>query len=147
MKTLTHTSRRHLPIVLALGAGLALALPAAASNGALPMAKHEGNVTYLSGGIGESEAQAMKAAAAKYPLEVEFVKKEPSGPAAYLAADKVAIRDHAGKTLLQTTSDGPFLLAKLPPGLYTISATNQNVSKERRVDLAAGKHEKVVFEW
>jgi hypothetical protein len=150
MKRVTHPDRRmwrHLSIALALGAGVGFALPAAASVSQLPMAQHEGKVTYLSGGIGEREAKAMQEAAPKYPLEVEFIKKEPSGPAAYLANDKVAIRDRAGKTVLSTTSTGPFLLAKLPPGRYTVMATNNKASKARKIDLAAGKHEKLVFEW
>ena len=142
-----HSRRRLLPIALALAAGLGFAVPALASNANLPTAMHEGKVTYLSGGIGESEIAAMKAAAPKYPLEVEFIKKEATGPAAYLAADKLTIRDHAGKTVLSTTSNGPFFLAKLPTGRYTVMATNRNVSRERRIDLAAGGHEKIVFEW
>jgi hypothetical protein len=150
MKQVTHSDRHtwhRLSLTLALAAGVGFALPAAATVSQLPMARHEGKVTYLSGGIGEREAKAIKEVAPKYPLEVEFIKKEPSGPAAYLAEDKLAIRDHAGKTVLSTTSNGPFLLAKLPPGRYTVMATNDKTSKERRIDLASGKHEKIVFEW
>jgi hypothetical protein len=150
MNTLTRNLRhpwRHLPIALAFGAGLCLSLPAAANSAALPMARHEGNVTYLSGGIGEAELQAMRAAAARYPLEVEFVKKEARGPAAYLADNRVTVRDDAGKTVLSTKSDGPFLLARMPPGHYTVAATDKTITKERKVDLSAGKHERIVFEW
>jgi len=138
---------RQLSIALAVGAGLGLSLPAFASRAELPMTKHEGKVTYLSGGIGADEAQAMRSAAPQYPLEVEFIKKEASGPAAYLADDHVTIRDHAGKTVLNTTSGGPYLLAKLPAGWYTVSASNHNISKERRIDVTPDKHERIVFEW
>lgn len=150
MKTSTHTYPRPwrpLSIALALAAGSGFALPAAAAWTQLPAAKHEGNITYLSGGIGTGEAKAMQAAARKYPLEVEFIKKERGGPAAYLADDKVTIRNAGGKTVLSATSDGPFLLAKLPPGRYTVMASNDKVRKERKVDLASGKHERVIFEW
>ena len=139
----------HLSAAVALATGLGLVAPAAlaASHSSLPALQHEGKVAFMSGGIGDREAQAMKQAAAEYPLEVEFLKKEANGRAAYLAADEVTIRDHAGKTVLQTTSEGPFLLAKLPPGHYLVTAVNQKVSKQREIDIAKDAHRDVVFEW
>jgi hypothetical protein len=134
----------HLTVAAAIGMTAAPAMSAAA---ALPMVHQQGNVIYLSGGIGEPEAQVMKRAAGKYSLEVEFLQKENTGHPAYLAGDHVAILDHAGKTVLDTTAEGPFLLAKLPPGRYTISATDHGVAKKRAVDVEAGKHRNMVFEW
>jgi hypothetical protein len=134
----------HLTFATAIGVTAAPALSAVA---ALPMVHQQGNVVYLSGGIGQTEAQAMKRAAGKYPLEVEFLQKEATGHPAYLAGDYVAILDHAGKAVLETTSDGSFLLAKLPPGRYTISATDHGVAKKRAVDVEAGRHRNVIFEW
>lgn len=134
----------HLTVATAIGVMAAPALSAVAT---LPMVHQQGNVVYLSGGIGEPEAQAMKRAAGKYPLEIEFLQKERTGHPAYLAGDQVSILDHAGKTVLEATADGPFLLAKLPPGRYTISASDHGVAKKRAVDVEAGKHSNVVFEW
>lgn len=40
-----------------------------------PMPVTDGSVTYLTGGIGDPEAESIRAIAKNYPLEVVFVQK------------------------------------------------------------------------
>ena len=63
---------------------------------ASPAAAQEtaGNVSYISGGVGEDEAAAMKSAAAGYPLELQFVQKATPRDE-FLADVKVRITDRA----------------------------------------------------
>jgi hypothetical protein len=42
---------------------------------------------------------------------------------------------------------GPFMLARLPDGDYTISADNHGRVTTKRVRVEQAKHQKVVFEW
>lgn len=137
------------PLVpLILSAGLIAASSAiAATNLSLPPEHSAGNVIYVSGGIGKDEADAMKQAATRYPLELMFVAKEKNGHDAYEAGDKVMIRDHTGKVVLDTRSEGPFLLAKLTPGKYTVEAIDNGKSRERSVVLMPGQHAHLTFEW
>lgn len=127
--------------------GLTLALTAiAAPASQLPAAHNQGEVTYLSGGIGLTEADAIKHVAKRYPLELEFVAKaKPKDE--YLADIKVQIKDAHNKMVLSTTSDGPFLLAKMPVGKYTISADHDGKVEHRQIALAAKEHRRVVFAW
>lgn len=91
------------------------------SVGNLPPEKTQGAIHYGTGGIGQDEVIAMKQAESQYPLSLELVQGAvPSNK--YLAGVDVRIKDHVGKTVLNATSDGPFLLAKLPPGNYTAMA-------------------------
>jgi len=60
---------------------------------------------------------------------------------------KVAIADAAGKTLLDTTSDGPWLLTRLPAGNYQIVATFSGNAVRRQVAVGTAKLRTVDFRW
>ena len=53
----------------------------------------------------------------------------------------------AGGAMANATSAGPFMLARLPDGDYTISANNDGRVTTKRVRVEQTKHQKVVFEW
>lgn len=146
MKVHVRSRAKYLMPALAAAAIVSAAPAFAKPEQTLPQEHHAGPVTYLSGGIGRDEANAIKRAAAKYPLEVELLKKSRDGRAEYLADDRVVIRGDGGKTVLDTKA-GPYLLARLAPGHYMVSATDEGVMKMRKVNIAAHRHEHVVFEW
>lgn len=131
---------------IALGAvGLALA-PALAEDGALPPTREMGGVSYLSGGIGSDETQAIQSAARQWPLTLEFAVH--STPRAEYAADvQVRIVDADGHTVLDTRADGPFLLVKLQPGRYTVNAARDGKTLTRAVDVQANRPMRQLFEW
>lgn len=103
-------------------------------------------VTYMSGGIGLDQQAAMKQTAYQYPLELEFLESGEAH-AFYAAGVQVTITDRTGNVVLDTRSDGPFLLATLPAGQYTISADNSGRVRARRVTIGRDKHTMVVFAW
>lgn len=111
----------------------------------LPPEKTQSAVTYRSGGVGLDESMATRRLAPKYPLELEFIAKAPGGHQEYLAGDDVPIKDSAGRTVLRTESDGPFLLAKLPPGRYSVTATHDGRAEAHAVTIAPRGHECIVF--
>ena len=112
----------------------------------LPAAQKAGEVTYIIGGIGQTEADAIKHAAKYYPLELEFLlKAKPK--AEYLSNVQVRIKDAHDKMVLNVTADGPFLLAKMPAGKYTISAERNGKVEHRQIEISATDHRRVVFEW
>lgn len=110
-----------------------------------------GNVTYLSGGIGDSEAESIRAIAKNYPLEVVFVQKL-NQQEEFLAEVKVKIKDHHHNLILDITTEGPYLLANLPQGHYQIIAEHNGIVKQQWLMLGDSrnkktKHKKVVFWW
>ncbi len=126
---------------------LATALPAfAASQAQLPPEQKEGAVTFRSGGVGQAQAKAMEAIAKRYPLELEFIKKV-GGHEGFLAGVDVSIMGKGGKQILETKTDGPFLLAKLPAGRYTVMAKNNDVKRERHIAVPAHGTKRVVIGW
>lgn len=105
------------------GVGLPAPLTAhAAATAPQPPEQTVGNEVHLSGGIGEGESAAMKQSALPYPLELASVAKAVDGHDIYLADDQSTVRNQAGQIVLNDHADRPFMLAKLPPGSYTVEA-------------------------
>jgi hypothetical protein len=123
------------------------AAPALAVDGpGLPSVQQQGAVAFMTGGMRETQAQAMEEEAGRYPLTLQFVRKYSSAEQA--AADvKVTIKDAADKTVLDTANAGPLLLAKLPAGKYTIRAERGSVVKNQSVTLDGKKADRIVFAW
>ncbi|MDW3688986.1 carboxypeptidase regulatory-like domain-containing protein [Cupriavidus sp. CV2] len=127
-------------------ASLVTGAPAAiAQTNALPE-KVQGTVAYVTGGIGLDEANAIEQVAAQYSLELEFARKAmPRNE--YVSDVGVLIENQQGKPVLDTTSDGPFLLAKLPEGKYTVRVARHGDTKQRVVQIKLHNHERLVFVW
>ena len=130
----------------AMAAALYFTLFVQAAGPAAAAQETAGNVSFISGGVGEDEAAAMKSAAAGYPLELQFVQKATPRDE-FLADVKVRITDRARNVLLDAVASGPFLLAKLPAGTYQIEADHVGVVKRQTVDIRPGKHQRSVFVW
>jgi len=128
--------------------GLAVAIgafsAAARADDAMPAERTQGSVTYVSGGIGKDESTALKQAASRYSLSIEMASTA-SPRAQYVSDVKIDIRDQKGATVLNVTSDGPFLLANLPPGRYTVSAARNGSSQQRAIVIGPGAHQRVMF--
>lgn len=141
MKTLIHKVATAATLG-ALMAGGAFAQAAAT----LPPLHRNGQVEYLSGGIGKDEATAIESASRQWPLALEFAVKDKKH-ADFVANVDLVVRDAKGHTALQATSDGPFLLARLAPGHYTVDATLADKTLHKQVSINHARPAKVVFVW
>lgn len=113
---------------------------------ALPEIKVANNVEYMTGGIGLDESTEMRAQSRRWPLALEFSVKA-GGQAQWMANVDVSVTDHYGRTVLQATSDGPILLARIPSGNYTVRASAAGKVLERKVHIAPGESARAVFVW
>jgi len=116
--------------------------------GTLPPAQIRGDIAWLSGGVGMSQAKAFENAEARYPLTLEFILRpdRKGAPVEFTAAIPTTITDSHGKQVLSATSQGPFMLLRLPEGRYTVVAEHRGHKIERHVFVGRGHH-RVVFEW
>ncbi|MES2502171.1 MAG: carboxypeptidase-like regulatory domain-containing protein [Pseudomonadota bacterium] len=112
----------------------------------IPKSLTIGNVTYLTGGIGEEESSAIKEASKNYLLELVFVQKLKEVES-YLSDVKVSILDAEKNSVLEVVTDGPFLLVNLPSGAYVVNAEFKGISKKQKVNIVTNQHKKLVFWW
>jgi hypothetical protein len=111
----------------------------------LPTPRKAGEIVYLTGGMGREQANALQRAAQKYPLEVVFVEKCGKRER-HLADMPVRITDESGRVVFDGLSEGPYFLARLPKGRYTVSTRWDAWSSSRPVKIG-GERQRVVFAW
>lgn len=143
----TNRSHYRKPLQATFAVLLISILGSAYATASLPPVQTQGDVSYLSGGVGHDEAMAIKATSSRYSLMLEFIGATGYGHQEYLAGDKVVISDRSGKTVLDTIADGPYLLARLPAGKYKIVATNDGKPEQRLVTIKPNTEQRVIFQW
>ena len=136
---------RNAAFATAVGALMAGGALAQAEND-LPAVHRSGSVEYLSGGIGQSQSTAIENASRHWPLTLEFAVKDKQH-ADFAANVHVLVRDAHGHTALETTAGGPFLLAKLAPGDYAVTARLDGKTLHERVLVKEHQPAKAVFVW
>lgn len=101
------------------------------------------DVPYISGGAGADAREELLAREKEYNLKI--IAAETSGD--YLAGVKIVIESTRKEQVLDTTMEGPILLAKLAPGAYTIKATSGGQTLTRTVTIPAQGLRQVDFRW
>ncbi|WP_010090822.1 carboxypeptidase-like regulatory domain-containing protein [Burkholderia ubonensis] len=131
-------------IAAALAVGVAAgATGAYAQSDGLPAARHQGDVTFVSGGIGQDESTAFQRNEAAWPLALRFT----GAGGEFLADVQVRIADANGAEVLKTDAHGPYMLVKLPPGRYTVQASYQGKDETRSVTVTAKGGARQAFTW
>ena len=101
------------------------------------------DVSYISGGVGADARQELLAKERDYKLKI--IAADKSGD--YLADVQVVIESARKERVLDTTMEGPILLAKLAPGTYTIRATSDAKTLTQIVTIAAQGLRQADFRW
>jgi hypothetical protein len=102
-----------------------------------------GGVSYVSGGVGMTSIDRLSSLTKDFNLKLVFALK--SGD--YVSDVKVTIANAAGRTLLDTTSEGPWFLTKLPVGNYHIIATYAGNAEKRAIAIGTEKLKTIDFRW
>jgi hypothetical protein len=127
-----------LPVLLVFAATVAAAQAQPAARSAA-----SGNVTFVTGGVGEDSAAQMKTLAGGYKLTLLFAAKDGH----YLADVAVTIADANQHKVLEAVSEGPFLLAQLAPGKYEVTANYDGSTQTRSTTIVARGRREVIFRW
>ena len=123
--------------------GVASLVPVAGANSDDASFGTAGGVSYVSGGVGTDSIDRLSSLAGDYNLKLVFALNSGN----YLSGVEVAITDAAGNSMLNTTSDGPWFLTKLPAGNYRIVATLSGNAVNRQVTVGAAGLRTVDFRW
>jgi hypothetical protein len=100
----------------------------------------------LTGGIGADESEAILQEARTWPLVLELAQNGPTR-AAYISDVRIIIKDGSGKIVLDTITEGPFLLVRLAPGRYSLDASYESKTLHRDVSIGKGGGNKIVLLW
>ena len=103
-------------------------------------------ISFLNGGVGKEEADALRAQAPGYPIEMVFVRKVDDREE-FLADVHLVVTDGAGQVVFDRAAQGPIFLARFPDGNYTITADFRCATQTRRVAVGGGRHEKIALAW
>jgi hypothetical protein len=102
-----------------------------------------GDAAYECGGVGQVDAERIKAEAAKHHALLTFADRG----GAYVADVDVRVIDSRGGEVLRAQCDGPLMLLDLPaPGKYRVVATVDGVQREQALTIGKGTV-RAVFVW
>jgi hypothetical protein len=103
----------------------------------------QGDITFVSGGVGLDEVNAIQALKPNYNLHLLFVLS--SGE--YLSDIEVGIFDKKGNIYMQALALGPFMLVNLKPGSYYIKAQVNQQAIQKKVTVTRHKSTPISFIW
>lgn len=104
----------------------------------------QGEVTFVSGGVGGDEQKEMQAIRAGYNVHMLFSIK---GTGKYLSDVKVRITNSNGSTVMESLSDGPMLFAKLKPGRYTVAVDRDGQVIRKTATVTGNRKVSLSFTW
>lgn len=107
-------------------------------------AQTQGEVAFVSGGVGADEQSALQAMRSDYNLGLLFSVR---GNGEYLSGVKVRITDSRGNTLLETVSDGPKLFARLKPGRYVVEVERDGRAFHQAASVGGRQMTSLSFAW
>jgi len=97
-------------------------------------AQQQGNITFVSGGAGDEDRDALKQVESQYNLRLLFAARNGN----YLANIAVSLSDARGNAVLDTIADGPIFYARVPPGRYRLTVSNQGQAQSRDISIGNG---------
>ncbi len=128
--------------LVAMMLGYAVIVPLASADSDA-VVREAGGLSYVSGGVGEESLDRMKVLVTDFNLKLVLALNTGD----YLSDVRVAIADSKGKTLVDTSSEGPWFLAKLPAGTYQIVATYAGTEVKRQVTVGPERLNTVHLRW
>jgi hypothetical protein len=101
-------------------------------------------ITYVEGGVGQDEVEAMRSVVKGYNLVMLFATE---GTGQFLADVDVTVTDRKKNIVLEAKSVGPCLFAKMPNGTYTVQAVRPGKSFTRNVTITGAKRQELNLYW
>ena len=99
--------------------------------GSMQVQTHQG-IRFASGGIGLSGRDELQALSPQFNLRLMFAMQ---GSGNYLASAQVRILNSRGAVVLDATSEGPYFLAQLPPGSYTVEVSALGQTQQQTAQI------------
>lgn len=112
----------------------------------IPGTQYSQGISYISGGVGEEESQAILAEAKQWPILLELSQLE-NGRGVWIFGAKIKILNTKNQVIFDAQADGPYMLINLPTGDYLLEGTYQDVVQKRAIVVKTAMPQKVNVFW
>ena len=109
----------------------------------LPVAAADRTMTYVSGGIGETEQGEFAGREKEFNLKLVFSLVEGN----YVADVHVVVSDTKGGKLIEQVAGGPIFMARVPAGEYRIYSTYGGRTVNRKTRVVDNRLRTEYFRW
>jgi hypothetical protein len=106
-------------------------------------AKVDGSVSAVSGGVSVNARDNMRSQTPPHNIKMVFSLNTGN----YVSDVHVKVTDRAGKAVIDDTSTGPWLFAKLPAGSYTATATYNGKAVTQKFSVGKSGVRTAQFRW
>ncbi len=104
----------------------------------------QGSVTFIAGGVGVGERNAMSAMKPQFNARLTFAVRKTGN---FVANVQVTIADAKGAEVLKTNVPGPLLYAQLAPGEYRVQATYHGITQTQPLKVRPQGHSELYLYW
>lgn len=112
----------------------------------IPDTQYSQGVSYITGGVGEGETQAILSEAKQWPLLLEMSQLE-NGRGVWIFGATINILNDKSQSIFNAQADGPYMLVNLEAGSYAIQASFNGVQQTKAVTIKAGAPQKISLFW
>ena len=116
------------------------------SSAQIPETRYSQSISYITGGVGEGETQAILAEAKQWSLLLEMSQIE-NGRGVWISGAMINILNDKNQTIFNAQADGPYMLVNLEAGSYVIQASFNGVQQTKTVTIKAGAPQKIPLFW
>lgn len=112
----------------------------------IPETQYSQGISYITGGVGEGETNAILAEAKQWPVLLEMSQIE-NGRGVWIFGATIKIVNNAKQVIFDAQADGPYMLINLVPGDYSIEASYQGVIQKRSISIKPDSVQKISLFW
>jgi hypothetical protein len=112
----------------------------------VPDTQYSQGISYISGGVGEEESQAILTESKQWPLLLELSQLE-NGRGVWIFGAKIKILNTMNQVIFDAQADGPYILINLTAGQYQIEASYQGSIQKKSVLIQGSGLQKLAIFW
>ena len=112
----------------------------------IPDTQYSEGISYITGGVGEGETNAILAEAKQWPVLLEMSQIE-NGRGVWIFGATIKITNNAKQVIFDAQADGPYMLINLVPSDYSIEASYQGVIQKRSISIKPDSVQKFSLFW
>lgn len=112
----------------------------------IPDTKYSQGISYITGGIGQGETDAILAEAKEWPVTLELSQIE-NGRGIWIAGASIKVVNAKKQVIFEALADGPYMLINLVAGDYMLEADYLGVTQKRMLSIKADSSQKIPLFW